>query len=159
MRLHPDRTATRDRMHDTPQKREMQHACAAVKRLPPSPEFRIFPAMISLVTRHTLRPFAAALLILFIGTLFWCGDAGCWSGTVPDQCASLLCALLAPHASSTPMHETECSHDCTCACHTPVLAPLPTMVLHEFTSEPASFEFVAATPVSTLPMVYHPPRG
>lgn len=159
-RCRPDHKAIRDRMHDTLQNREMQPLPWRCHRLlPHCHELRILRNMISLVTHYTLRPFATALALLFIGMLFWCGDAECWSGTNPDQCGSLLCALFGPHESSSPVHDDTCSHDCTCACHTPVLAPPQMVMLQEFRVELASFEYIAATPVSSLPLVYHPPRG
>jgi hypothetical protein len=155
------RCAPENTMHDTPHNREMQPPprCRG-SRLPHSCIFSILQDMISLVSQYALRPFAGALAALLISTLLWCGDAECRSGTSPDQCASLLCALFAQHDdASSPVHGSACSHDCTCACHTPVLPPLALAMLQEVRAEVATFDYIAAIPVSPLPMVYHPPRG
>jgi hypothetical protein len=127
--------------------------------LPHSSIFRIFRHMINLVSQYALRPLAALLAVLFVSTLLWCGDAACWTGSSPDQCASLLCALFAQHDASSAGHESTCAHDCTCPCHTPVVPPLAMTVLQEVRAEVATFVYIASTPVSSLPMVYHPPRG
>jgi hypothetical protein len=129
------------------------------QELPSAPGFSIFQMMISLVTRCALRPLALLLATLFVATLVWCGDAECSSGTGPDQCASLLCALFANHNAPADAQDPPCAHDCTCACHTPVLPAIESRPVSDVLAEPATFEYLALIPTSPLRMVYHPPRG
>jgi hypothetical protein len=94
-------------------------------------------------------------VLLVTLSLFWCGDADCWSGTSDDQCSSLICSLFANHPESN--EGGGAASECSCVCH------LPTMLARDVDTNyhppvvSAGIEATMVAPSAPSRPIYHPP--
>lgn len=82
-----------------------------------------------MITRHRrfLRPLSLAVLVLFTLSLLWCAEDGCGSDGQPDDCSSIVCALLHGHDDQTGPTAGASSKSCSCPAQAPSLASAPTV--------------------------------
>ncbi|HHL72377.1 MAG TPA: hypothetical protein ENJ29_07695 [Bacteroidetes bacterium] len=106
---------------------------------------------------HTI---ASALLIASAASLLYCGDADCLEGTVSEDCATVVCAILGSHTQQNPDDPplSEANDDvCPCVCHTQfndtafVVASIDLSCIGRISFEMPSCEAVLVR------VIYHPP--
>jgi hypothetical protein len=115
--------------------------------------------MIGIVSKLASPSTGLLLVVLFASAQLWCGDADCWSGTGGVQCASLICSLLGNHTTSSQDQNGDCSTECMCVCHIPILLVHPFDPEHHLTAQSTFFEFIASAPSVPIRSIYHPPKS
>jgi hypothetical protein len=118
-----------------------------------------YAVMIHFFSTYAIRPAGLLLVSVFAASLFWCGDAACWSGASDGQCASLICSLLTRHNTSNETHNGDCSAACMCVCHTPTILEIDFDIEHHLPAHNTAFEFTASTPYSPARSIYRPPKS
>ena len=115
--------------------------------------------MFTFFAQYGIRPAGFLLAVVFLTSLVWCGDAGCWSGTGDGDCASLICALLIGHDHQDMNHADAAASDCHCVCHMPTVPGEWYHTGNDIRAHVASFVFSPFSPHSPSRSIYHPPRG
>jgi hypothetical protein len=108
---------------------------------------------------YAIQPASLLLVLAFAASLFWCGEAACWSGTGDDQCASLICSLFANHNTPHEKQNGDCSIECMCVCHMQAIPGMEFDTEHNLTAQNTAFEITASAPSSPTQSVYHPPKS
>lgn len=98
------------------------------------------------------------LLILFIASLAWCGDADCPRGKSNDRCASLVCSLLNEHANRSENSKEGNAKACSCVCHSPTLSTQPLIFGYSPKGQPSSLFQSFDPPTTPTQRIYHPPK-
>jgi hypothetical protein len=98
----------------------------------------------------------ATLLGQLLGLVF-CSDADCLQGGSDENCATLLCGLLAKHSSPATASGSGTNDSCQCFCH--VLVDLPKTSLHASLLSATPLRATEILPLFSAPIrdIDHPP--
>lgn len=98
------------------------------------------------------------LLSQFSGVIF-CGDAKCLQGGSDENCATLLCGVLAKHPSPAPSSENASNSSCHCLCHLLIDIPKATLQTEHLSATnlfAAEAQYLLSTPSRDID---HPPAA